>query len=236
MLAPLAVAQRPPATISTFMSINMTDSRGPAMFLADSLGLDFLNSVAVPVDTQVEWIESGEDLLAWLEQAGMVSSEVLAEIRRTAGPGQLDAAATQAKALREWFRTFVRRHKGRRLTRKAISELEPLNRLLARDEEFGQVLPRGKGHGAEHATDLEWVPQRRWRSADSLLLPIAKGMAELLVSADFTHVKACEGPVCTLLFLDKTRGHKRRWCSMALCGNRAKQASHRSRVNAALGK
>jgi predicted RNA-binding Zn ribbon-like protein len=43
-------------------------------------------------------------------------------------------------------------------------------------------------------------------------------------------VKACEGPACTLLFADHTRGHARRWCSMALCGNRAKQAAHRHRL------
>jgi len=45
-------------------------------------------------------------------------------------------------------------------------------------------------------------------------------------------VKACEGPVCTLLFADHTRGRARRWCSMALCGNRAKQAAHRHRLKA----
>jgi predicted RNA-binding Zn ribbon-like protein len=43
-------------------------------------------------------------------------------------------------------------------------------------------------------------------------------------------VKGCEGPVCTLLFLDRTRARARRWCSMAVCGNRAKQAAHRTRT------
>jgi predicted RNA-binding Zn ribbon-like protein len=71
---------------------------------------------------------------------------------------------------------------------------------------------------------------RRWRSPDALLLPIAQAMAELLTTADFSQVKACEGPACTLLFLDRTRGHKRRWCNMAVCGNRAKQAAHRERL------
>jgi predicted RNA-binding Zn ribbon-like protein len=52
------------------------------------------------------------------------------------------------------------------------------------------------------------------------------------VTADFSHVKACEGPACTLLFLDKTRRHTRRWCSMAVCGNRAKQSAHRTRASA----
>jgi len=43
-------------------------------------------------------------------------------------------------------------------------------------------------------------------------------------------VKNCEGPTCTMLFLDTTKGHARRWCTMAVCGNRAKQASHRARA------
>jgi predicted RNA-binding Zn ribbon-like protein len=55
-------------------------------------------------------------------------------------------------------------------------------------------------------------------------------MAELVCDEDFSHVKACEGRGCTLMFLDRTRGHARRWCSMSVCGNRAKQAAHRERA------
>ena len=71
---------------------------------------------------------------------------------------------------------------------------------------------------------------RRWRTPDSLLLPVGEALARLVCQEDFTHVKACEGPACTLLLVDHTRGHARRWCSMALCGNRAKQAAHRERL------
>jgi predicted RNA-binding Zn ribbon-like protein len=54
-------------------------------------------------------------------------------------------------------------------------------------------------------------------------------MAHLVCSEDFSLVKGCEGKVCTLLFLDRTHGRARRWCSMTVCGNRAKQAAHRQR-------
>ena len=201
------------------------------MFLADALALDFLNSVAVPVDTQVEWLASGEDFVDWLRDAGLATPEELKAVCDAAGPGELDAVAAQARALREWFRAFVRQHKGARLTRKAMKELEPLNRLLARDEEFDQVEVRDKqSSGPDDPSELTWVRRRRWRSPDTLLLPLAKAMAELLATADFTQVKACEGPACTLLFLDTSRGRIRRWCSMAVCGNRAKQAAHRVRA------
>jgi predicted RNA-binding Zn ribbon-like protein len=64
------------------------------------------------------------------------------------------------------------------------------------------------------------------------LLPVGEALARLVCDEDFSHVKACEGRACTLLFADHTRGHARRWCSMALCGNRAKQVAHRDRLKA----
>src|SRR5215475_1734847 len=115
----------------------MADQRPPAFFIADSAGLDFLNTLATPVDTEVEWINSGEDLVSWLLQASLVPPDVVGELRKKAAPGEFDAVAAQARKLREWFRGFVNAHRGKPLRPKAIQELEPLNRLLIRDEEFG---------------------------------------------------------------------------------------------------
>ena len=203
----------------------------PALFLADSLGLDFLNSVATPVDTPVDWLEDGDGLLRWLEQAQLVPQEVLRSARERAIPGEIDRLAGQARALREWFRGFVRQHKGHALHAADLAELEPLNALLKRDERYAEIVTGS--HSASPVFTL--AQQRRWNSSDALLLPIAEAMARLVCDEDFAHVKACEGPTCTLLFADHTRGHARRWCSMALCGNRAKQAAHRARQKSSAG-
>jgi predicted RNA-binding Zn ribbon-like protein len=213
----------------------MTATRPPSIFVADNLGLDFLNTVAVPVDTKVDWLTSGEDLIAWLKQAGLVPDDVADALRKSAVPGELDGVAAQARALRDWFKLFVYKHAGKPLEPAALRELEPLNRLLARDEEFGQVEVRARqrdrgGRRTEETSGLAWHVRRRWRSPESLLFPLARSLADLVCEEDFTYVKACEGPPCTLLFLDRTRGHARRWCSMAVCGNRAKQAAHRNRL------
>jgi len=200
----------------------------PAFFLADSLGLDFLNSVATPVDTPIDWLEDGEGLLAWLQQAQLVPEAALRLARERAIPGEIDRLAGQARALREWFRGFVREHKGRPLQAIDLMALDPLNELLKRDERFAEVVAEPSGESAVFAL----AQKRRWNSSDALLLPIAEAMARLVCEEDFAHVKACEGPACTLLFADHTRGHARRWCSMALCGNRAKQAAHRLRQKA----
>lgn len=200
----------------------------PALFVGEALGLDFLNSIATPVDTRVEWIGNGVDLLSWLEQAGMVPEEVLNEFRRSAVPGELDAIASQARSLREWFRDFVNQNKGRKLSAASEKALEPLNRLLARDEAFNQVFFESEGQLPVNKKS------RRWRSPESLLIPIAEAMADLLCNEDMTYVKACEGHDCTLMFLDRTKSHARRWCSMGICGNRAKQAAHRARIRNAV--
>ena len=219
----------------------MTTTRPPPFFIADNPGLDFLNSIAVPVDTKVEWLASGEDLVAWLRQAGLIPRDVLDALRKSAVPGELDTVAAQARALRDWFKPFVYKHMGRPLKRNALRQLEPLNQLLARDEEFGQIVVHDRVYDQEHdhgqetrrISGLAWRPQRRWRSPESLLFPIARSLADLVCTEDFTYVRACEGPPCTLLFVDRTRGHARRWCSMAVCGNRAKQAAHRERAQQA---
>jgi len=198
--------------------------RPPAIFIADALALDFLNSVATPVDTEIDWIDDGDGLLAWLEQAQLVPAETLETLR--AMPGEFDNVAAQARSLREWFRGFVRQRKGRPLAAKNLSELEPLNRLLERDEGFGRIV----AHHHDRASGLQFQTMRRWRSPEALLLPIGEALAKFVCEEDFSNVKACEGPACTLMFADHTRGGARRWCSMAICGNRAKQAAHRHRL------
>jgi predicted RNA-binding Zn ribbon-like protein len=198
----------------------------PAIFIADSLGLDFLNSIATPVDTPVDWLDSGDGLLRWLAQAKLVPDAALDGLKARAMPSELDKVAEQARTLREWFRRFVHKHMGRPLPPRALQELGPLNELLQRDETFSQI-----SRYREHDRDrFELRAIRRWRSPESLLLPIAEALAKFVCEEDFARVKACEGHRCTLVFADHTRSEARRWCSMAICGNRAKQAAHRSRL------
>jgi predicted RNA-binding Zn ribbon-like protein len=202
------------------------EPRPPAIFIADSLGLDFLNSIATPVDTPIDWLDSGVGLAKWLAQAGLVPADALDALEARAMPGELDTVADQARALREWFRGFVRKHMGRPLPAKALQELGPLNKLLERDERFSQIA-RPHLRGGDR---LELRVLRRWRSPESLLLPIGEALAKFVCEENFADIKACEGHSCTLIFADHTHRRARRWCSMAVCGNRAKQAAHRERL------
>jgi predicted RNA-binding Zn ribbon-like protein len=200
----------------------------PAMFVGDDAGIDFLNSIASPVDVPVEWLGDGDAFMAWLRQSQLVPDPVLKEMIGRAVPGELNAVAGQARALREWFRKFVHKHRGKPLPRAALKELDPINRILIRDARYSEIVPANAAH-EEGAGPFMLMQQRNWTSSETLLIPIAEAMARLVAKEDFTHVKGCEGHVCTLLFVDRTRRRARRWCSMAVCGNRAKVAAFRKR-------
>jgi predicted RNA-binding Zn ribbon-like protein len=198
----------------------------PAIFVADSPALDFLNSVATPVDRVVDWLDSGESFVKWLAQANLVPAPALGAMSAKATSRDLDKVADKARALREWFRVFVRNHMGRPLTAAALGELKPLNALLQREETFSRIT------GGRESDRLELQTMRPWRSPGSLLLPIGEALARCVCDEDFADIKTCEAANCSLIFVDRTRRRARRWCSMAVCGNRAKQAAHRDRLKA----
>lgn len=213
----------------------MPDKLPPAIFIAGSLGLDFLNSIATPVDEVIDWITNGADLLSWMKQAGLLSNDDVAAVKARMTPKELDHVAANARRLRAWFRSFVETHRGRPLKAQALAKLAPLNRLLGSDEIFWSLVP-GPPSTSNRASErvppaiFQLRPRRRWRKPALLLLPIAEELGKCITSADFRHIKACAGKKCTLLFLDRTRGHGRRWCSMGVCGNRAKQEAHVERL------
>jgi predicted RNA-binding Zn ribbon-like protein len=206
----------------------------PEPFLVgDDLALDFLNSIAKPSGEPIEWLSNGADLVDWLARAGAVPREIANQYRSSRKVRALDMTATKARELREWFRSFVANHSGKRLGPDALRKLAPLNDLLSRDDAFRQIecnphanasKPDEAGAGA-----LQWSVRRRWRTSEALLFPVAQAMGELVCQKDFSLVRKCEAPSCTLYFHDVSKGHARRWCSMAVCGNRAKAAAHRAR-------
>jgi predicted RNA-binding Zn ribbon-like protein len=138
------------------------------------------------------------------------------------GRADLDAVAAQAREFRGWLRGFIDRHAGRAVGGRAARELGPLNALLAQDDSRPEVVADGGRLAVRRV--------RQWDRPEQLLQPLAGAAADLVCHADFRLVRACEGAACSLVFLDRTRSHARRWCSMAVCGNRAKAAAHRARV------
>jgi predicted RNA-binding Zn ribbon-like protein len=62
-----------------------------------------------------------------------------------------------------------------------------------------------------------------------LLWPVARDAAVFLTTADLSRLRVCQNAQCRWVFHDGTRSGTRRWCSMAVCGNRAKLRRYRHR-------
>jgi predicted RNA-binding Zn ribbon-like protein len=71
-----------------------------------------------------------------------------------------------------------------------------------------------------------WDVDLRITTAPAALAPVLWSAGDLLTGDRLGRVKRCANPECGWLFLDDSRAGRRRWCSMASCGNRAKAKRH----------
>jgi predicted RNA-binding Zn ribbon-like protein len=65
-----------------------------------------------------------------------------------------------------------------------------------------------------------WVADEA--SLDQVLWPVVRSAAQLLTSGELARVRECAREGCDWLFVDTSKNHSRRWCTMAVCGSRVK--------------
>ncbi|MEC9198164.1 MAG: CGNR zinc finger domain-containing protein [Pseudomonadota bacterium] len=202
----------------------MTRETRPApFFVGEHPALDLLNSVATPHATRFDWLETGADLLDWMIAAKLASEAELAPFRDPACADGLEAARQRIVTFREDFRTFIEGACGTPLSASDHPMIGRINGILAKGARYLQITKTGP----EQTFAL--TDRHRLDAADDLIMPIAAAAAHLICEGDFRYIRNCEGPTCTLYFLDVSKNHKRRWCSMEVCGNRAKAAAYRNR-------
>jgi predicted RNA-binding Zn ribbon-like protein len=194
----------------------------------DHPALNFLNTRCRPRGTQLELLSSGEDLVGWMEVEGLLDASERSAVLEVFSAGQLNAVAQEAREVREWLRGEIASWVGSD-SPVAVSAvaLERLNGLLSLDRRCSQLRPTLDGLG------FELRDRRHWEAPRQVLAPVVAAVAELLVAGNRELVRTCAAPRCAIWFYDRTRSHRRRWCSMAVCGNREKVRSHRERASAA---
>lgn len=69
---------------------------------------------------------------------------------------------------------------------------------------------------------FEWQFESPLNDFDAPIWPIVRSATDLLSSDQLQLVRACASKTCEWLFLDESKNHRRRWCDMTKCGNRAK--------------
>ncbi|MGW4494463.1 CGNR zinc finger domain-containing protein [Streptomyces sp. NPDC004376] len=144
-------------------------------------------------------IESGHDLLDTEEG------------RANLGIGPEDVA--DARTLRESVRAALLAHAGHRPHR----AVTPLGALLA--------------HAPLHLAVDDTDGSARLTPADPapLLSRVAAAVAGALVAGTWQRLKACEAPDCHWAYYDRSPAGRGRWCSMQVCGARAKMRRYRAK-------
>ncbi len=191
------------------------------LFLGGHPAMDFLNTLFGPAGRQAETIGSGQAYLDWLVTAGLLDGAVAARLPRRFGEEALDAAAAEARRFREWARSWLTRWRAAP-RRDYRSELLALNRVLARETCHREVVAAGKR--------LTVAARSRLEQASALVALAAGPIAALVSEEQAALVRSCAGADCSLWFLDRSKSHGRRFCSAAVCGNRAKVAAFRARA------
>ena len=190
------------------MAENTKPSTAP-LFVGDDLALDFINSEYGVGAAHQDYFVDDAAVLTWLKLANVAPQAV-----ESAPKGLL----TLARQLRANARSLINAAK-----QGVPADAAAVNHILQ------------AGHAAG---ELQWdsqdktfrvVAHRRDQDAASLLEPVAQAVVTLLTNTRLDLIRECGAHDCTLLFHDKTKSHRRRWCSMATCGNRMKVAAFRSR-------
>jgi predicted RNA-binding Zn ribbon-like protein len=190
----------------------MSDIRRSFIKIGRDLGIDFANT-----GTLHGWV----DLIDFLELRGALTRTDGADLRAM---GEKDArrcaaALSQGQQLRETVRAMLG----------AMAAKRPLRgRWIV---EVNQALSWGTGVDRLVRHEAGWRLGFTPAQKDPLrvLAPIARSIADLAAQGRAVEIRKCANPRCVLYFRDRSRARRRRWCSMAVCGNRMKVASHARR-------
>jgi predicted RNA-binding Zn ribbon-like protein len=191
--------------------------------LGELVCLDFVNTVDPRVgDLQQDYLATYMDLVEWSSYSGALAAEQAVALVR-AGAHRPDDAQTlfeQVISLRETlYRLFAAV-----ATQRSPASMD----LAALHDAYCSVM--AQAHLGVATTGLEW----RWAAGagtlDQMLAPIVVSAVSLLTSPEARRIKMCPGlGDCGWIFLDTSKGGRRRWCRMQGCGSRAKMRRYYAR-------
>ena len=183
----------------------------PVDFVGDHPALNFINTLHMDGSKLTDTWQSDEDVAAWIVREGLRDT-----VPSTTWPD--GSLLRKARQLREIAKKTVEARKA-----KKTLPLDELNGFLERSVSHCVLSARSR-------IDLPFERVYGQKTVEQYLAPVAESVAELLSHGDFDLIRHCEGEQCVLWFYDRTKAHRRRWCSPQLCGNRAKVEAFRARA------
>ncbi|MFI5198998.1 MAG: CGNR zinc finger domain-containing protein [Candidatus Limnocylindrales bacterium] len=179
--------------------------------------LDFVNTVGVSHGKPFDDFGTTRQVIDWLhERTGLDPALVPAD--STAVLARVARARTAFREL--WDATVEQRQPD-------LAALKEVNRVLRHRSVL--ELEDGvdtAGHG------LHLTSRFTGDEIDCALAELAEPLVRTVGGADAELARICDNDECRWVFFDDSRTHRKRWCDMASCGNRAKAARHRARAKA----
>jgi predicted RNA-binding Zn ribbon-like protein len=186
------------------------------------LCLDFANTVSSRTEVvRREYLTTYGELVAWSRHAGFLTDgEAEALLRNaTRRPDEAAAVLDRAIVLREAIYRIFSAIAGHQEPEDA--DLDALNGVLH------EALARLEVRPSADVFEWAWVLDED--GLDQMLWPAVRSAADLLTSEDLTRVRQCAREGCDWLFVDSSKNHSRRWCSMDMCGSRVKSRRYYQR-------
>ncbi|WP_216841140.1 CGNR zinc finger domain-containing protein [Acidobacterium sp. S8] len=190
--------------------------------LAGNTALDLVNTLdnRFRESGPDELLVSYDDLLRFVQQAGLLTAEQIRRLRRAAGvEAERRRVLEQVKELREALAGVgyallteeeLRKH-----------EVHLLQKYFHRANAARLLGDDGRR--------LAWSwPKREELSAPLWLL--AQEGEKFFLSEQAERLRCCASDTCRWLFLDTSKNHTRRWCDMKICGNRMKARRYQARL------
>lgn len=162
---------------------------------------EFINTL----DEDDESVGDPESLQRWLLDNGLL------------GPGVTVSQEEHARAiaLREGLRTIVGAHHGDAIER---GELQQLNSLAA-------TVPLAACFGPDGSVTAVPAGDGFEAALGRILAAAFAGVAE----GTWRRLKVCQADTCRWAFYDASKNRSGAWCSMRVCGNRAKVRAYQER-------
>ena len=176
-------------------------------------GIDLVNTEAVDAHgDRLELVPDWTALVDWAQAAGLIDTDLAQQCRA--------AGEQRGRTLLAWFRRL------RSSLRNVLETGDDEAAAAALDDDVAAVSVRLSYRPARHQHGL---PLDAPGPLERLRLALATTALDA-TSLERSRVRRCGSPRCVLLYYDTTKNRSRRWCDMAVCGNRAKANAHYRRA------
>ncbi len=187
--------------------------RGPQLELAGELCVAFVNTAGARKNNRQLGVGSYAELLAWGQQAGLVSASETERLKQGSAERQEEAEAVFASAavLRSALtRIFFSIAADRAM---APDDLDVVNQAFAKAMSWARLVP------TESGMTLGWAGNDH--TLDRMLWPVLHSVSNLMISLKGQpRVRQCKSPECELFFVDRAPANRRTWCDSKVCGHR----------------